>query len=94
MTGWGKARLVVYLSALFAGVTWESGGIFSFAPAGGYRSTVAELPGTGIPVREGHVAFATNGRKSGEGAGTGTGVPVYRDGISWLTYSANVAVTA
>ena len=41
------------------------------------------------------VAFASNGRKSGEGSGAGTGVPVYYDVDSgeWLTFSHNLTVT-
>jgi hypothetical protein len=39
--------------------------------------TVAELPNDG---RTGEMLFATNGRKPGEGASTGTGAPVV-----WMT---------
>lgn len=49
---------------------------------------VADLP---TPVGF-QVAYATNGRKSGEGAGLGTGVPVWYDvnSASWLKYDETV----
>lgn len=50
---------------------------------------VANLP-TGF---EGRLAFATDGRKTGEGAGVGTGAPVYWSGAAWRTYPADAAVT-
>jgi len=43
-------------------------------------STVAGLP---PPGQVGRVRFATDGRKTGEGAGAGTGVLVYDDGVAW-----------
>ncbi len=52
--------------------------------------TVANLP-TGAA---GMVAYASNGRKGGEGAGAGTGVPVYFSNAAWRTYSNDLAVTA
>jgi hypothetical protein len=52
--------------------------------------TVAGLP-TGS---EGMIAFATDGRKTGEGAGSGTGVPCYWSGGSWRVYSTDAAVSA
>lgn len=54
------------------------------------RYTVDKLPSGNI----GAIAYASNGRKSGEGAGDGTGLPVYYDGSSWKTFSGNVTVTA
>lgn len=51
--------------------------------------TVANLP-TGY---EGRLAFASNGRKTGEGAGSGTGVPVYFSDSAWRTFPADAAVT-
>lgn len=35
------------------------------------------------PVAAGSLAFATDGRKAGEGPGTGTGVAAYRDSAGW-----------
>ncbi len=57
------------------------------------RYTVAALP-AGADAIEGMVAYATNGRKTGEGGGAGTGVPVYYGGAAWLTYPADAAVTS
>lgn len=49
----------------------------------------------GLPSgAEGDMAFATNGRKVGEGAASGTGVPVYFSNGSWRVYSTDLAVAA
>ena len=54
------------------------------------RYTVVKLPaGT-----EGRIAFATNGRKVGEGPGAGTGVPVYFSNGFWRVFSTDAAVTS
>lgn len=54
-------------------------------------NVVANLPATATP---GAWCFATNGRKSGEGAGAGTGVPVCWDGSHWIAPWSSAAVTA
>ena len=53
--------------------------------------TVAALPTTGAT---GQFAFASNGRKPGEGAGSGTGVPVFwNPGTStWFSYCSGSVV--
>jgi hypothetical protein len=52
--------------------------------------TVAGLPaGT-----EGQTAHASNGRKIGEGAGAGTGVPVYFSAAAWRVMSTDAPVLA
>lgn len=53
--------------------------------------TVSSLPGS---ATEGSIAYATDGRKVGEGAGTGTGVPVYFSNSLWLVYSGDTQVLA
>lgn len=55
--------------------------------------TVASLPATGA---NGQWAFASNGRKPGEGAGSGTGVPVFFNGATgtWFSYCSGTAVAA
>ena len=53
---------------------------------------VAALP-TASAALKGAIAFALNGRKSGEGAGSGSGVMVYCTGAAWNTF-ADAAVTA
>lgn len=53
--------------------------------------TVAALP-TGTA---GNAAYASDGRKAGEGAAAGTGLPVFFDGTNWLSdYYNNVTVVA
>lgn len=52
---------------------------------------VAALP-TG--VSNSSVAFASNGRKVGEGAGAGTGVPVYYSNSQWRVFSTDAQVQA
>ncbi len=60
----------------------------SAAPLGSFA--VAALPaGT-----TGNTAYATNGRKVGEGAGAGTGVPVYFSAGQWRVYSTDTQVLA
>lgn len=43
---------------------------------------------------EGSIAFATNGRKQGEGAGAGSGVPVYYSNGFWRRYSDDTQVAS
>jgi hypothetical protein len=52
--------------------------------------TVAGLPaGTA-----GDMAYASNGRKNGEGAGAGTGVLVFKDGTAWRACDTGATVAA
>jgi hypothetical protein len=67
-----------------------TGSIVAGGPISAGQYTVATLP-MGV---EGQTAYATNGRKSGEGGGAGTGVPVYFSNAAWRVYSTDVAVTA
>lgn len=53
--------------------------------------TVATLP---TPAAPWALALATDGRRSGEAAGAGTGCPVWFDGTAWRTFYDNTAVTA
>lgn len=52
--------------------------------------TVAALPAVGAA----QVAYASDGRKNGEGAGTGTGVMVFSDASAWIACDSGVAVAA
>lgn len=56
------------------------------------KSAVAGLPSLGMS--EGDWAYALDGRKPGEGAGAGTGLPVYRSGGAWMSIHSGSAVTA
>lgn len=48
-----------------------------------------------LPVgANGQIVYASNGRKVGEGAGSGTGVIVYFSNSSWRTFSGDGVVTA
>jgi hypothetical protein len=53
--------------------------------------TVAGLPGVSV---SGDTAFASNGRKAGEGAGSGTGVMVFSDGTAWRACDTGATVAA
>lgn len=53
--------------------------------------TVANLPTNAVA---GHVAFASNGRKNGEGAGNGTGVLVFHDGTAWRACDTGATAAA
>lgn len=52
--------------------------------------SVASLPSSPSSAA---IAFATNGRKVGEGSGSGTGVPVYYSLGQWRTFSDDSPVT-
>lgn len=68
---------------------YECIGIGDGAPAAP-SYTVAALP-TGSA---GRIAFASNGRKNGEGAGAGTGVLVFNDGSAWRASDTGATVAA
>lgn len=53
--------------------------------------TVAGLPAVSVA---GDMAFATNGRKNGEGGGSGTGVLVFSDGTAWRACDTGATVAA
>ncbi len=59
-----------------------------------YRAVtgVAALPASG--VAEGDWAYALDGRKAGEAAGAGTGVPVWRSQGAWIAVDSGAAVTS
>jgi hypothetical protein len=52
--------------------------------------TVANLPA----ATAGATAFASNGRKNGEGVGLGTGVLVFNDGTAWRACDTGATVAA
>lgn len=54
-------------------------------------ATVATLPLAG---QQGRVRFVFDGRKVGEGAGAGTGVLVYDDGVAWRRTADDTTVLA
>ena len=61
------------------------------APAVG-SYTVANLPT--VNIQPGQMAYASNGRKNGEGAGSGTGVLVFRDGSAWRAVDTGATVAS
>lgn len=68
----------------------SSGSIAAAGPLSSGQYTVA-----GLPVgSEGQMLYATNGRKVGELAGAGTGVPVYFSSGSWRVFSTDAAVAS
>ena len=64
-------------------------GLFGAGNLGAF--TVAALPAA---VNNGQTAYASNGRKVGEGSGAGTGVPVYYSNGAWRVYSTDAAVAS
>ena len=48
--------------------------------------------GSVLPVQPGSQAYASNGRKAGEGAGAGSGVLVYYDGNDWIASDTGLPV--
>jgi hypothetical protein len=55
------------------------------------RTDVASLP---TSAAEGDWAYALNGRKTGEAAGSGTGVPVWWSNGHWVAVDSGAAVAA
>ncbi len=55
--------------------------------------TVATLP-TPSTAGAGAMAYASDGRKSGEGPGAGTGIPVWSDSANWRTFYDNTVAAA
>lgn len=54
---------------------------------------VASLPSSGSQTA-GDTAYATDGRRSGEGGGAGSGLPVWSDGTNWRVHYDNSVVVA
>ena len=80
-TGVGEHKLEIDL---------PTGEIKAFGPFKPVQYVVASLPaGT-----EGQQVYASNGRKFGEGAGAGTGVPVYFSAGKWRVYRDDSEVVA
>lgn len=72
-----------------AGDYFEAIGIGDGAPSAP-SFTVANLPSGAA----GRMAYASNGRKNGEGSGAGTGVLVFHDGSSWKACDTGATVSA
>jgi hypothetical protein len=53
---------------------------------------VSQLPLTNPVPLSGSMAYASDGRKQGEGPGAGTGVPVYFSASAWRRYSDDTPV--
>lgn len=62
--------------------------LFSAPAAPSYA--VADLPASAA----GSIAYASDGRKAGEGVGAGTGTLVYRDGSAWRRVADDTTVAA
>lgn len=73
-----------------ATLTHSTGRIASSVPVGLPSYTVAGLPAGST----GDIAYASNGRKNGEGAGLGTGVMVFKDGTAWRACDTGATVAA
>lgn len=86
--------LTIYLSELARRANYGlnlDGTQTMVGPVGLQSVAYADLAAlTGQP---GQVLYVTNGRKVGQGAGTGTGVPVYFSSGQWRVFSTDAAVT-
>lgn len=71
--------------------TLSAGAITSSATIKPNSYTVATLPAAGTA---GRMAYASDGRKNGEGAGLGTGVQVFDDGSNWIAVDTGATVAA
>lgn len=75
-----------------AGLATLSGGVASGGVVGTWSRTVAQL--AALTPAAGSVAYASDGRKNGEGPGLGTGVLVFRDGANWIACDSGTPVAA
>jgi hypothetical protein len=90
---WGPNNQQVTGSSFDLGL-WVPNQVVAWVPQGSIilqQFTVVVLGSSGV---EGQIAYATNGRKVGEGSGAGTGVPVYFSNGAWRVYSTDNAVQA
>ncbi len=69
---------------------WNDTSSASYVPMGLAAYTVSGLPAGS----NGQIAYASNGRKAGEGVGSGTGVPVIYTNSAWYSLFSGAAVTA
>jgi hypothetical protein len=83
--GWANAAGSVIMSLTAAGFLVATGPV----RPGVY--TVATIPAAGTA---GRMAFATNGRKNGEGPGAGTGVLAFDDGTAWRACDTGATLAA
>lgn len=81
-------QMVLAIQSIAAQLT--SGLVVTVVPS---SYTVAALPVTAAP---GQIAWASNGRKPGEGSGSGTGVPVFwnPNTTQWYSYLSGAQVTS
>jgi hypothetical protein len=84
---------ITFDAALTAPEETTLAGIVSAHTAVG-RITVGVVADLCIGLFEGEPGFATNGRKVGEGGGSGTGVPIYWSSSAWRVFSTDAAVQA
>lgn len=63
----------------------------------GVPMTLGDFAVAALPAAAGHTglwAFATDGRKNGEGAAAGTGVMVFSDGTNWIACDTGATAAA
>ncbi|HIE0170411.1 TPA: hypothetical protein ACXI8G_000952 [Serratia marcescens] len=95
VTGGGSLGIAFNVSGYTAGAAMrvaQNGNILANTPVQKARYAVNALPTSGLI--SGAEAYATNGRRAGEGAGAGSGCPVWFDGTYWRTYYDNSIVAA
>jgi hypothetical protein len=84
--GWCVFSLTASTKLRFNGAAWVN------LPGGSLLTyTVSTLPSS---PSAGSIAYATDGRKVGEGAGAGTGVPCYYSNGNWRRYSDDTVVAS
>jgi hypothetical protein len=90
-TNINNAEIVNDINELINDLNGQFVAFFAGSPTTFPTYTVALLPAAGGLTG---YAFATDGRKIGEGSGSGTGVPVYYSSAqtAWLTFSLDQPV--
>lgn len=91
---WGPNNQQVTGSGSFDLGTWTPNTLVSWVPPTTLVLQKATVANWGTSGLEGQIGYATNGRKSGEGMGSGTGVPIYFSNGLWRVYSTDAQVQA
>lgn len=93
-SGTYKTCTIAYVSGNGTFANGDRLGVLFYANGDGATNltiyTVATLPAGTV----GQMAYASNGRKNGEGAGLGTGVPVFKDTVAWRCVDTGATVAA
>lgn len=89
----GKASRLRFVTDSLSGVVYQDTGTLWRAVYSAPIFTVATLPVT-ADIVAGTWAYASDGRKPGEGAGSGTGMMAFFDGSQWRSFADGATIAA